>query len=173
MSTTITAAVLREIGEPLHLEEIKIDDPLAHEVLVRVERGLCHSDLHYVQGNLSIDLPAVLGHEATGVVEQVGADVSRFRPGDRVVATLTPACAMCRRCLAGRPTQCERVDAVRVRPRSKHRSLDGSVVSSLGGIGAFAEAIVVTESALAAVPRRFRRRSPACSVARSLPGSGQ
>ena len=152
MTTSIRAAVLRDIGQPLELEEVVIDDPLPTEVLVRVERvGLCHSDLHYVHGSLSIDLPTVLGHEVSGVVEAVGDAVTRVRLGDRVVATVTPACGTCGQCLAGRPTQCQRVDLVRARPRPKHAASGGGPMGALGGVGAFAEAILVGESSLAVV----------------------
>lgn len=149
---TVTAAVLREVGRPLEFEQVVIDNPMANEVLVRVERvGLCHSDLHYVHGSLSIDLPTILGHEVAGIVESVGDAVTRVKPGDRVVATVTPACGMCARCLAGRPTQCQRTDIVRARPRPKHASSEGGVMGALGGVGAFAEAILVIESSLAVV----------------------
>lgn len=152
MGTTITAAVLTGPGEPLQLQDIVIDDPLDNEVLVRVERvGLCHSDLHYLRGSLQIQTPAVLGHEVCGIVDQVGSLVTDVRPGDRVVATVTPACGRCPQCLAGRPTQCMRVDVVRQRPRPKHWNPDGTEISALGGVGAFAEAILVTESSLAVV----------------------
>lgn len=152
MTITVKAAVLRETGERLHFEDVALDDPLANEVRVRVERvGLCHSDLHYVQGSLSTDLPTILGHEVAGVVEALGEAVTRFVPGDRVVATVTPACGACGRCLAGRPTQCQRVDVVRARSRVKHTAADGGPMGALGGVGAFAEAIVVTESSLASV----------------------
>jgi S-(hydroxymethyl)glutathione dehydrogenase/alcohol dehydrogenase len=152
MPTPMTAAVLHEPGGALVLEDVLLDDPLPGEVVVRVERvGLCHSDLHYVRGSLSIDLPVILGHEVCGVVEQVGTGVTRFAPGERVVATVTPACGMCDRCLSGRPTQCQRVDNVRSRPRPRHTTPTGAPVGSLGGVGAFATAILVTESSLAAV----------------------
>lgn len=152
MSTSITAAVLRGVGKALQLEQVLIDDPLANEVLVRVERvGLCRSDLHYVDGSLSTTTPTILGHEVAGIVERIGEGVTRFGIGDRVVATVTPACGMCAQCLRGRPTQCRRVDVVRSRPRAKHYLPDGTEISSLGGIGAFAEAILVTDSSLAGV----------------------
>lgn len=155
MSTTITAAVLRQAGRPLMFEQVIIDDPLDHEVLVRVERvGLCHSDLHYLNGSLKIELPTVLGHEVTGVVERTGTAVTRFSEGDRVVATVTPACGACGQCLRGRPTQCQRVNVVRDRPRAKHLTVDKEAIGALGGIGAFAEAIVVSESSLAPVDPR-------------------
>jgi S-(hydroxymethyl)glutathione dehydrogenase / alcohol dehydrogenase len=154
VGTIITAAVLTKPGEPLELQEILIDDPLANEVLVRVERvGLCHSDLHYIHGSLIIGTPTVLGHEVAGIVERVGDGVTRMTAGDRVVATVTPACGMCDHCLRGRPTQCLRVDEVRYRARAKHTSVDGEEIGSLGGIGGFAEAILVTESSLAVVDK--------------------
>lgn len=154
MSTTIAAAVLTQAGAPLELQQVLLDDPLASEVVVRVERvGLCHSDVHYVHGSLTISTPTILGHEVAGIVESVGDGVRRVKVGDRVVATVTPACGACAQCLAGRPTQCLRVDEVRQRPRPKHTSTDGEPIGSLGGVGAFAQAILVGESSLAVVDR--------------------
>lgn len=154
MSTTITAAVLTKQGEPLELQQVLIDDPLEHEVLVRVERvGLCHSDLHYVHGSLAIDTPTILGHEVAGIVEKTGNAVTRLAAGDRVVVTITPGCGACAQCLRGRPTQCLRVEEMRFRPRPKHTTLDGDPIGSLGGIGAFAEAVLVDETALGKVDK--------------------
>jgi alcohol dehydrogenase/S-(hydroxymethyl)glutathione dehydrogenase/alcohol dehydrogenase len=154
MRTPIRAAVLTKPGEPLEISEVLIDEPLDHEVLVRTERvGLCHSDLHYVNGSLSITTPAVLGHEVAGLVERVGQSVTRFRPGDRVVATVTPACGACTMCLKGHPTQCTRVDAVRARPRPKLVTVDGDEVQVLGGVGGFAAAFLASEGSLARVPQ--------------------
>lgn len=152
MRTTITAAVLTKAGEPLELMDVLLDEPTDREVLVRTERvGLCHSDLHYLDGSLPIDTPVVLGHEVAGIVEQVGPAVNRLLPGDRVVATVTPSCGGCAACLRGRPTQCARVDSVRARRRPKLLTSDGAEVETLGGIGAFAEALLVPEAALARV----------------------
>lgn len=152
MPTPIKAAVLSEPGTPLAITEVLLDEPLDHEVLVRTERvGLCHSDLHYVRGALSITTPVVLGHEVTGTVEKIGAGVTRLAAGDRVIATVTPSCGTCRNCLRGRPTQCERADALRSRPRPKMTTLDGQPVNLLGDVGAFAEAILVSETSLAKV----------------------
>lgn len=68
------AAVLREVGAPLTIEEVRIDNPSAHEVLVRTSAvGVCHSDLHYIEGLYTAPLPVVLGHESAGVVEKVGS----------------------------------------------------------------------------------------------------
>jgi alcohol dehydrogenase/S-(hydroxymethyl)glutathione dehydrogenase/alcohol dehydrogenase len=153
VSSVIKAAVLVGPGSALEIREILLDEPLPGEVQVHVERvGLCHSDLHYVKGALSIDTPAILGHEVVGTVAHVGQGVSRIGIGDRVVATVTPSCGVCTCCLQGRPTQCQHVDQLRHRPRPKHTTPNGAPVTSLGGIGAFAEAILVSEASLAPVP---------------------
>lgn len=152
MSTSVAAAVLVKPEQPLEITEVMLDEPLDHEVMVRTERvGLCHSDLHYVNGSLEIALPAILGHEVVGTVSSVGRAVKGLSAGDRVVATVTPSCGLCRSCLRGRPTQCERVDQLRARPRPKILDAHGGAVELLGGIGAFAEAFVVGEASLAPV----------------------
>lgn len=154
MSTRIMAAVLTKPGEALELQEVIIDDPLANEVLMRVERvGLCHSDLHYLKGSLPIETPTILGHEVAGIVERLGDAVTGFTVGDRVVVTITPGCGRCGQCAGGRPTQCERVAELRYRPRPKHTSPDGTEIGALGGIGAFAEAVLVSESSLARIDK--------------------
>lgn len=148
----VRAAVLTQPGKPLEFAELLLDEPTDREVLVRTERaGLCQSDRHYVTGGLSIATPAVLGHEVAGVVERVGAGVSRIKPGDRVVATVTPPCGACRYCVAGRPTQCARVDAMRLRGRPRMTTVDGTSVGQLGGLGAFADRFLAHEQALATV----------------------
>ncbi|MFE7416739.1 Zn-dependent alcohol dehydrogenase [Rhodococcus sp. NPDC057529] len=152
MRTPITAAVLEEPGDKLQLVELLLDEPTDHEVVVRTDRvGLCHSDLHYLNGALSIATPAVLGHEAVGTVEHVGSAVTRLKPGDRVVATVTPSCGLCNSCLRGRPTQCVRVDQLRRRERPKLLTHDNREVEVLGGVGAFAEAFLAGEASLAKV----------------------
>ena len=75
------AAVLREVGKPLQIEDVKIGKPGPHEVLIRtVAAGVCHSDLHFIEGSYPHPLPAVLGHESAGVVEAVGAHVRTVKP---------------------------------------------------------------------------------------------
>jgi S-(hydroxymethyl)glutathione dehydrogenase/alcohol dehydrogenase len=152
--TPIRAALLTEPGKPLSIETVLLDEPEPHEVLVRTERvGVCHSDLHYVDGSLQIELPAVLGHEVAGTVERVGAAVTRVAPGDRVVATVTPSCGLCSQCLRGRPTQCSRVAATRTRQRPRLTDANEALVTSLGGVGAFAEAFLAPETSVATVPQ--------------------
>lgn len=150
--TPVAAAVLRSAHQPMQVETLMLDEPRAGEVLVRTTAaGLCHSDLHYAQGTLEIDLPAVLGHEVAGVVERVGPDVRRVAEGDHVVVTITPNCGQCAQCTQGRSTRCLRVGALRERAEPLLLDSDGRAVRSLGAIGAFAEAVVVPESALAVV----------------------
>ena len=85
------AAVLREVGKPLTIEDIDLADPGPREVLVRtVAAGVCHSDLHFVEGLYPYRLPVVLGHESAGLVEAVGSDVNYVEPGDHVITCLSP-----------------------------------------------------------------------------------
>ncbi|MBV9511856.1 MAG: alcohol dehydrogenase catalytic domain-containing protein, partial [Caulobacteraceae bacterium] len=87
------AAVLREIGKPLSIEDVTINKPGPHEVLVRtMAAGVCHSDLHFLEGHYKTPLPVVLGHESAGVVEAVGAEVRTVKPGDHVVTCLSAFC---------------------------------------------------------------------------------
>src|SRR6202012_5054755 len=101
------AAVLREVGQPLQIEQVQINKPGPHEVLIRTAAaGLCHSDLHFMEGLYPHPLPAVLGHESAGVVEQVGSDVTYVNPGDHVVTCLSVFCGTCDNCSTGRPVLC-------------------------------------------------------------------
>ena len=105
----IEAAVFRKVQEPLTIEAVEIDKPWGREVLVRtVATGVCHSDLHVVDGigRFPLDRPIVLGHEGAGVVEAVGADVTTVKPGDHVVACLSGFCGNCPQCLSGHPNLC-------------------------------------------------------------------
>jgi alcohol dehydrogenase len=111
------AAVLIESGrarpyrdtKPLVIEEVDLDDPGPGEVRVKVAAaGLCHSDLSVIDGSRPRPLPMVIGHEAAGVVDEVGRDVTDLQPGDHVVFSFVPMCGRCVPCLSGRPALCER-----------------------------------------------------------------
>jgi S-(hydroxymethyl)glutathione dehydrogenase/alcohol dehydrogenase len=103
-----TAAVLRAFGEPLLVEPVTLRAPGRGEVLVRmVAAGVCHSDIGQADGEWSLALPAVLGHEGAGVVEAVGPGVEGLSAGQPVVLTLAPGCGACRHCLLGRPIRCQ------------------------------------------------------------------
>lgn len=102
------AAVLEAIGSPLTVADLELAAPQPGEVLVRIEAsGVCHSDWNAVSGSSPTPMPAVLGHEGAGVVEEVGEGVRSVAPGDRVVLSWLPTCGVCRRCQEGRLSLCE------------------------------------------------------------------
>ncbi|MDZ4279123.1 MAG: Zn-dependent alcohol dehydrogenase [Dehalococcoidia bacterium] len=101
------AAVLREQKQPLVIEEVTLDDPGPGQVLVKTAAaGVCHSDLHFIEGLWPIPTPVVLGHEAAGVVEAAGPGVTYVEPGDHVILLFVPFCGSCRYCTTGRPNLC-------------------------------------------------------------------
>src|SRR4051794_8897807 len=152
------AAVLHETGSPLVLEDLELEPPRAGELLVRVEAaGVCHSDHHYMTGDLRIPLPVVPGHEGCGVVEAVGERVESVRPGDRVALLWRPRCGRCRYCLAGQPVMCElgKVQAATgglPDDGTTRLRLDGREVHHLMGVSCFAERAVVSEKSVLRVP---------------------
>jgi alcohol dehydrogenase len=112
----IRAAVLNEMGapapyahsKPLRIEEVELDPPGPGEILVRIAAaGLCHSDLSVIEGNRPRPMPMVLGHEAAGVVEELGSGVEDLKKGDHVVMVFVPSCGHCLPCSEGRPALCE------------------------------------------------------------------
>jgi S-(hydroxymethyl)glutathione dehydrogenase/alcohol dehydrogenase len=108
------AAILYEVDKPLVVEDVEVLEPGSREVLVRfVANGVCHSDLHVMTGDYPHPLPVVLGHEAAGIVEKVGADVDSVKPGDHVCTSYIPSCGRCSYCINGTPTLC----ALRDKPR--------------------------------------------------------
>jgi S-(hydroxymethyl)glutathione dehydrogenase / alcohol dehydrogenase len=108
------AAVLYEARTPLVVESVDLDDPKEGEVLVRMaSAGVCHSDYHVMKGEWSLPLPMVLGHEAAGVVEGIGAGVTLVKPGDHVILNFRPNCGWCRYCAIGRPVLCNGADTLR------------------------------------------------------------
>jgi alcohol dehydrogenase len=154
------AAVLRRAGtpapfaqsRPFELTEVELAGPGPGEVLVRIAAaGICHSDLSAVTGDRPRKLPAVAGHEAAGVVEEVGAGVDALTPGDHVVLVFVASCGRCAVCLAGRPNLCESSWQARangtLQTGSRHLSAAGEPLNHWSGISAFAEyAVVVPQS---------------------------
>ena len=133
--------------------DLWIDAPGPEEVRVRpVNVGLCHSDLHYVDGTHETQLPEVLGHEAAGVVEAVGEGVTSVEVGDHVVTSLTMFCGRCRYCVTGRISLCAQRARLRSRPRPALVTATGQPVGTMGGIGAFAELLLVHQNGVARVP---------------------
>ena len=127
-------------GQPVQLQDIIVPDPGPGEVLVRVQAsGVCHTDLHYREGAISDDFPFLLGHEAAGVVEEIGDHVNDVAPGDFVVLAWRAPCGTCRSCLRGRPWYC--FDSLNA--RQPMTLADGTALSPALGIGAFTELTVV------------------------------
>lgn len=145
------AAVCREFGAPLQIEEIRIDPPEQGEVQVRLKAcGICHSDIHFIDGSWGGKLPAVYGHEASGVVEAVGPGVTSVAPGDRVIATLLRSCGECFYCTHASTQLCDGAFPIDEHGRL-HAADDTDLVQGLR-TGAFAEYVVVDQSQVAAIP---------------------
>ncbi len=145
------AAVCRAFGEPLVIEEVALDPPGAGEVAVDLAAcAICHSDIIFADGGWGGPLPAVYGHEAAGVVRQVGQGVANVRPGDHVVVTLIRSCGHCDSCTQGAPVTCETVFA-RDTQSPLHRPDGDPLVQGLR-TAAFAEAVVVDASQVVVIP---------------------
>jgi S-(hydroxymethyl)glutathione dehydrogenase / alcohol dehydrogenase len=147
----VKAAVCRAFGEPLQIEELRLDAPRAGEVVVDLAAAaICHSDIAFAEGAWGGELPAVYGHEAAGVVREVGDGVTRVRPGDRVVVGLLRSCGLCFFCLRGEEHLCEGVFDSDGRPPLRDQA--GDPVVQAMHTAAFAEEVLVDESQLAVVP---------------------
>ncbi|MES2169177.1 MAG: Zn-dependent alcohol dehydrogenase [Actinomycetota bacterium] len=147
------ASVLRAVPGLASLGDVEIDTPQPFEVLVRVVAcGLCHSDLHIMNGTLlgAVSAPAVLGHEVAGVVERIGSAVTEFSVGDHVVGCTSRYCGHCPQCLEGHTYLC--VNRKLVSRDVPRLTLDGEAVAQAGGLGGFAEYILVGQDALVRVP---------------------
>jgi len=148
------AAVMRAVGEPLHVEEVQIGTPGPREVLVRTAAtGVCHSDLHVLEGSLPNPLPTVLGHEPAGVVEAVGDQVRHVVPGDHVIGCLSAFCGTCEYCVAGRPNLCEGEATMRRPDEPPRLAKDGQPIAQFVHLSAFAEKMLVHENALVRIRR--------------------
>lgn len=147
------AAVLRQVGQPLAIEEVSISKPGPHEVLIRVAAaGVCHSDLHFVEGSYPHPLPAVLGHESAGVVEQVGSEVRTVKVGDHVITCLSAFCGHCEHCVTGRLSLCISPETRREKSDEPRLSADGGMNQFLN-LSSFAEQMLIHEHACVAIRR--------------------
>ena len=146
------AAVLREVGKPLQIEDVRISKPGPREVLIRTATaGVCHSDLHFIEGSYKHPLPAVLGHESAGIVEQVGSEVRTVKPGDHVITCLSAYCGHCESCLTGRMALC-------ISPETKREPEEEPRLSAANGpmlqylnLSSFAEQMLIHEHACVAI----------------------
>jgi len=146
----IQAALLLGAHQPFRIEELELEEPHAGEVLVKIAAsGVCHSDYHLVSGATNHPMPVVPGHEGAGVVQAVGAGVTRVQPGDHVTLNWAPDCGQCFYCLRGKPSLCETY----VEPIWAGTMLDGTTrlrwngqpVYHFSGLASFAEYAVVPQ----------------------------
>jgi len=165
------AAVCREFGKPLTIEDVHLDSPQADEVRVQVKAcGICQSDTHSVEGAWGGVLPAIFGHEAAGVVEAVGDGVTGLRPGQRVVVTLVRACRQCFFCNLGQPALCEAT--FRLDRETPLRAADGTPISQGIRTAAFAEAVLVDASQAIPIPDDIAMESASLLACAVLTGFG-
>ncbi|MFZ0889450.1 MAG: Zn-dependent alcohol dehydrogenase [Candidatus Binataceae bacterium] len=151
--STIKAAVFRGAKQPLTIEQVEIDQPKGREVLVRtVASGVCHSDLHFVEGLYPFPAPAVLGHEAAGIVEAVGESVTDLKPGDHVIACLSVFCGHCEQCLSGHPYRCSnRAETQRPNTDKPRLSQGAKTVNQFADVAGYAEKMLLHENGLAKI----------------------
>ncbi|MEC9067974.1 MAG: Zn-dependent alcohol dehydrogenase [Pseudomonadota bacterium] len=149
------AAILEKPGEGLVIGEIAVADPLPHEVLIDTRAcGLCHSDLHFIDGAYPHALPLVPGHEAAGVVRAVGSEVKTVKPGDHVVTCLSAFCGHCEFCVTGRMALCLGGDTRRGKGQAPRLTRDGGEpVMQLLNLSAFAEQMLIHEHACVAIDK--------------------
>src|SRR5450759_4898114 len=153
MSERVRGVVASAKHAPVTLEEIFVPAPGPGEAVVAVKAcGVCHTDLHYREGGINDDYPFLLGHEAAGIVEAVGPDVTSVAPGDFVVLNWRAVCGECRACRRGRPWLCFSTHNA----AQKMTLADGTALSPALGIGAFAEKTLVAAGQCTKVDPRIR-----------------
>ena len=144
------AAVFHGPKLPLSIEDVELDKPQDREVLIKtVASGVCHSDLHFVDGFYPYPAPAVLGHEAAGIVEEVGRQVTYVKPGDHVICCLSVFCGYCAKCMSGHPNLCSNKQATQRDPKDKPRiSQKGKLVNQFLDISSYCEKMLLHENAV-------------------------
>jgi len=154
------AAVLFEVGQKLDLQEVEVEPPRSGEVLIKMAAaGICHSDLHVMTGHLAAPLPAILGHEGSGIVAAVGPGVTHLRPGDHVIPLWRLSCGVCEYCSDNRPALCAEGLQIRMTGRlldgSTRFKLDGKEIKHFAGVSSFSEYSVIPERAVLKIPEDF------------------
>jgi S-(hydroxymethyl)glutathione dehydrogenase/alcohol dehydrogenase len=150
----VKAAVLSEQPGELVIEDLAVDLPGPGEVLLQtIGAGLCHSDLHFMEGLFRTTLPIVMGHESAGIVQAVGDGVDYVKPGDHVVACLSIFCGQCKQCLGGHPNRCANPQATSRAKDAPARltRADGTAVDQMARLGGFAEEMLVHQNGLVKV----------------------
>lgn len=146
------AAVLREVGRALEIEDVTIGKPGPREVLIRTKAaGVCHSDLHFLEGSYQYPLPTVLGHESAGIVEAIGSEVRTVAVGDHVVTCLAAYCGHCEHCVTGHLNLCESPETQRDESEASRLQIDGAAAPQFLNLSSFAEMMLVHEHACVAI----------------------
>ena len=146
------AAVLREVGKGLNIEDVQINKPGPHEVLIRTAAaGVCHSDLHFMEGLYPTVLPAVLGHESAGVVEAIGSEVRTVKVGDHVITCLSAFCGHCEHCLTGHMSLCISPETKRGKEDEPRLSTPTGPMMQYLNLSSFAEQMLIHEHACVAI----------------------
>ena len=138
------AAVLREVGKPLSIETIQIST---------VAAGVCHSDVHFVDGSYPYPLPAVLGHESAGIVEQVGSEVRTVKPGDHVITCLSAFCGHCEQCVTGHLSLCASTETKRGPDDAPRLAQGTAMLNQFLNLSSFAEQMLIHEHACVSIRR--------------------
>jgi S-(hydroxymethyl)glutathione dehydrogenase/alcohol dehydrogenase len=146
---TMRAAVFHGPQQSLTIEEVQYDKPMAHEIVVRTAAtGVCHSDVHFVDGLYPMQAPAILGHEGAGIVEEVGGLVDYVKPGDHVICCPSVFCGQCDFCLAGKQHLCTQT-AIRRRPHEPPKyTWHGSPVTQFANLSTYGEKMLLHENAV-------------------------
>lgn len=140
MSQTVKGVISRRKGADVELVDVVVPDPGPGEAVVKIQAcGVCHTDLHYKEGGINDDFPFLLGHEAAGIVEAVGDDVTEVKPGDFVILNWRAVCGQCRACRKGQPQYCFATHNA----KQKMTLTDGTELTPALGIGAFIEKTLV------------------------------
>jgi S-(hydroxymethyl)glutathione dehydrogenase/alcohol dehydrogenase len=153
------AAVCYEAGKPLQMEILELDDPKEKEVLVKVVAcGVCHSDLHGINGDWLVPIPLVPGHEVTGVVEKVGPGVTTLEKGDHVICSWMVSCGTCFQCMSGTPSSCETAipafgSGTMLDGTSRLKDKDGNTISQWLFCGGFSQYAVTPEASTVKIPK--------------------
>ena len=143
------AAVFHGAHQPLTIENVEIDAPMAREVIVKtMASGVCHSDLHFVDGLYPMAPPTILGHEAAGIVESVGSQVTQFKPGDHVICCLSVFCGSCDRCISGESFLCRSPEVRRGPQDNPKYTWNGHPVAQFANLSTYAEKMLVHENAI-------------------------
>ena len=146
------AAVLHEVNQPLEIQEVQISKPGPREVLVRtVAAGICHSDLHFQNGSYPYPLPAILGHESAGIVEDVGSSVNYVKKGDHVITCLSAFCGHCEYCLTGHMSLCQEPELLRKEGEESRLMQNAKPIAQFLNLSSFAEQMLVHEHAITKV----------------------